>query len=120
MTRRLLTLAVLLACTVPLNAQNWTYKKTLADITVSGTAAALFTASDVQQGNGHPAASQATCQLVTANIRVTIDGTTPTTSLGTVLTPGVWFFTGPDTLLNAQAIRDDSTSGVLSCTIYGQ
>lgn len=117
---RTLWIALCLAlCVSTVSAQSWSYKKTLADVTVAGTAASVFTAADVQSGAGHPAASLAICTLVTANIRITFDGTTPTTSLGQVLVPGTWIFTGPDVLLNLQAIRDDSTSGVLSCVVMG-
>ena len=112
-------LALLLGLTVPLGAQ-YSYKKTLATITVSGSAAAVFAAADIQAGSGHPQATLATCALSTANIRVTTDGTTPTTSLGQILTPGSYVFSGTDILLGMQAIRDDSTSASLDCQLYGQ
>lgn len=119
MTRRLLlTLACLCFATTPLLGQ-WAYVLTLTEVTVTGTAASVFTASDIQAGNGHPQAVQATCSLSGASIRVTWDGQTPTTSLGQVLTPGQYIFSGTQTLLNLQAIRDDSTNATLNCIIYG-
>ncbi len=124
-TKSLIGLILLAVLTVPLQAQ-WRYTKTLADVTVAGTAVGVFctigsaTCSDIDAGDGHVQATQATCTLVTANIRVTWDGTTPTTSVGQVLTPGAWVFSGTDTLKNLQAIRDDASSGVLSCVVVGQ
>lgn len=108
----------LLLLTVPLAAQQYV---TIADVTVSGTAGAVFTASDIQAGNGHPQAVAASCTLTGGNIRVTFDGTVPTTSLGEVVLIGgpYQIFPTPN-LLNMQAIRDDSTSGVLSCTLVRQ
>lgn len=117
-TRLLASLTLLLAFTVPLSAQ-WSYKKTAAEVTVAGTAIALFTSADVVAGNGHGQASQATCSLTGANIRVTFDGTTPTTSLGLILTPGIYTITGSDVMAAALAIRDDSTSATWNCDIVG-
>lgn len=124
--KRILCLSVLLALSVPLGAQQqWSYTKTQADVTVAGTAIGVFctiaaaTCADVNVGAGHPQAVAGYCSLTGGNIRVTIDGTTATSSLGTVLTPGVWWFFGNPTLIAAQAIRDDSTSGTLSCTVFG-
>jgi len=110
---------------MPVEAQQWRYTATLADLTVAGTATGVFctigaaTCANVQAGNGHVQASQASCALTGANIRITWDGTAATTSVGEVLTPGIWIFSGPDVLTNLQAIRDDATSATLSCVIYG-
>lgn len=117
--RKLWVLLVALALTVPLSAQ-FSYKKTATEVTVAGVSISLFSSSDVQAGNGHPQATQATCSLSGANIRVTYDGTTPTTSLGLVLTPGVYVVTGPDVMLNMLGIRDDSTSATWNCDLVGQ
>ena len=119
MMKRLLLILVLLALSVPVSAQ-WRYVLTLADVTVTGTAASVFSATDVRAGNGHVQATLATCTLVTANIRVAWDGTVPTTSLGQVLVPGAYVIQGTDVLLGLQAIRDDAVSGVLSCVLSGQ
>ena len=116
----LVSLVLVLALGTASDARQWSYKKTLATITVGAAAAAVFTAADVQAGSGHVAATLAQCTLQSANIRVTTDGTTPTTSLGQVLTPGSYDFKGPDILLNLTAIRDDSTNASLDCVLYGQ
>ena len=121
-----LLLAALVWLSVPLSAQQWRYQKTQADVTVAGSAIGIFctigasTCDDVNAAAGHVQATLGYCSLTGGNIRVTTDGTTVTTSVGTVLTPGVWWFTSNAVLLNAQATRDDSTSGTLSCTVVGQ
>ncbi len=116
--RRVLTGLLVLAFTLPVSAQ-WGYKKQTTELTIAGTAVALFTASEIRAQDGHGQATQATCSLTGANIRYTSDGTTPTTSLGTVLTPGVYVITGTDILLAAQGIRDDSTSATWNCSLVG-
>lgn len=113
-------LVFLLLFAVPLSAQpQYSYSKIVAEVTVSGTAAAVFSASDIQAGSGHVQATIATCSVTGANIRVTWDGTTPTSTLGVILVPGNWTFQGTNTLLNLQAIRDDSTSATVNCTVQG-
>lgn len=119
MLRTSLILALLTLSVPVLAQQSWSYINTLADVTVSGTAAAVFNPDDVNPV-GHAQAQTATCSLTTANIRVTTDGSTPTSSYGEVLVPGNYVFSGTQVLLNLQAIRDDSTSGVLACTLYGK
>lgn len=121
MTRGLLLLGLVLGLTVPVAGQQpaWTYIKTATEVTVAGTAVALFTAADVQQGNGHPQATVATCTLTGANIRVAPDQD-PTTSLGNVLTPGTYTVYGSAYMAAVKGIRDDSTSATWNCTIYGQ
>lgn len=119
MVKRMGWLVAVLMLTVPVSGQ-WGYINTLDDVTVTGTAAAVFSSADVQAGNGHVQADLATCALSGANIRVTMDGsTTPTTSVGEVLTPGNYTIQGNQVLLNLQAIRDDSTNATLSCTLWG-
>lgn len=118
MMKRLLLILAVVALTVPLLAQGYT--KTIGDVTVTGTAAAVFAATDINAGAGHAAATGATCAVSTAAIRVTWDGTTPTTSSGYLMPPGQYVLTGTTTLLNLSAIRNTSTSGVLSCVVYSQ
>ncbi len=112
--KRVLILALLVLLTLPLSAQQ--YKKTSAEITVAGTAIALFSATDVN-GNGHPAATMGVCSLTGANIRISFDGVDPTTSLGEVLVPGNYVVNGTDTMLNMKGIRDDSTSATWNCIV---
>ena len=118
MVKRILMIGLLVALAVPALAQ-WTYIDTLDAITVSGTAGNVFTDAQIRAGNAHPQATLATCSLTTATIRVTTDGSTPTTSYGEVIAPGNYAWQGTDVLLNLQAIRDDSTSAELNCTLYG-
>ena len=119
MVKRGLAAIALLAVLPVMALAQWGYVNTLDDVTVSGTAAAVFSSADVQAGSGHVQADLATCSLTTANIRVTTDGSTPTTSYGEVLVPGNYVFQGNQILRVLTAIRDDSTSAVLSCTLYG-
>ncbi len=118
--KRILISALFLVMTLPVSAQQWSYQKTVADVTVTGTAAMVFSASDINAGGGHVAASGATCAVSAAAIRVTWDGTTATTSAGYLMPIGQYVLSGNATLLNLNAIRNTSTSGVLSCVIYGQ
>lgn len=120
MQRVLLTLIAFLALTVPVAGLQFRYAKTAADITISTSAVSLFVAADVQAGSGHVQATSASCSLTGANIRVSWSGTAPTTTLGQVLTPGVYTITGTDVLLNMQGIRDDAVDAVWSCLLQGQ
>lgn len=101
-------------------AVQWSYVKTIAEVTVTGTAAAVFSSSDIVAGNGHVQATQASCSLSGANIRVSWDGQAATTNLGEVLVPGLYVLQGTDVLLNLSAIRDDATSATLNCVVMGQ
>lgn len=111
--------ALVLALAVPLVAQQWTYQKTAAEVTVAAAAIDLFTDADVQAGGGHPQATLAVCSLTGANIRIASDQD-PTTSLGVILTPGQYTVYGSAYMAAVKGIRDDSTSATWNCTIYGQ
>ncbi len=66
---------------------------------------------------GQAQAQSAGCRLETAQVRWTIDGTTPTSTVGTLLEVGDWLpISGHDALVKFQAIRTGSTSGQLDCT----
>lgn len=116
---RMCLLALICAlCVSTVSAQqSWSYKKTSAEITVAGTAIALFSSTDIAGNAGHPAATLATCSLLGANIRVSWDGVDPTTSLGKVLTPGDYTVTGNDVMAAMKGIRDDSTSATWNCVV---
>lgn len=114
----LILTGVALALPAEMAAQQWPYQKTIADVTVTGTAAAVFSAADIT-GAGHVAATGATCAVSAAAIRATWDGTTATTSSGYLMPPGQYVISGTNTLLNLNAVRNSSTSGVLSCVVYG-
>lgn len=117
--KRLIVILVL-CLTMPrvVDTQPFSYKKTAAEVTVAGTAIALFTSTDVQ-GAGHPDATVANCSLTGANIRVSYSGTDPTSTLGEILTPGLYTITGTDVMLAAKGIRDDSTSATWNCILQG-
>ena len=117
--RKILSVWVGVALLSGVVSAQWRYVKTEPEVTVGAAAVSLLTAADVQAGSGHPAASVANCSLTGANIRVTWDGTTPTTNLGQVLTPGIYVITGPDVLLNLQGIRDDAVSATWNCVVQG-
>lgn len=101
-------------------AVQWSYVKTIAEITVTGTAAAVFASADILAGNGHVQATVATCSLTGANIRLSWDGQAATTNLGQIVTPGEYVLQGTDVLVNLSAIRDDSTNAALNCVVMGQ
>lgn len=66
---------------------------------------------------GLPMATSVSARLETAQIRYTIDGTVPTTSVGTLLEIGdVLTLTGHDVLMQFRAIRTGAVSGVLDST----
>lgn len=84
-------------------------------VTVANTSIG-FTGSKITP-TGLPMATSASCRLETAEIRYTIDGTVPTTTVGTLLEIGdVLTLNGHDVLAQFRAIRTGSTSGVLDCT----
>lgn len=120
MRTRWITLLLAFGVSVTLAGQQYSYKKTSADVTVAGTAIALFSSTDVSGNAGHPAATVGVCALSTANIRVSYDGTDPTASLGVLLTPGIYTITGTDVMLAMKGIRSTSTSATWSCVVQGQ
>lgn len=82
---------------------------TVADTVIGFTSTAITAA-------GLPQATLASCRLETAQVRWTINGTTPTTTVGTPLEIGdTLTITGHDLLVRFRAIRTGGTSGVLSC-----
>ena len=113
--KRLVTIALVLALTVPLAAQQYSYLA-FEQITVAGTAIG-FTAATINIGAGHMQAETAICRLETAQIRFAYDGTTPTTTVGTLWEVGEERqFNGHQILRNFRAIRTGGSSGQLDCT----
>lgn len=101
------------ALVVPVAAQ--LAYRAFEQITVANTAIG-FTAAKITPA-GLPQATLAQCRLETAQVRFTIDGTTPTSSVGTLLEIGDWLtISGHDSLERFRAIRTGSTSGQLDCT----
>jgi hypothetical protein len=92
--------------------------RTFEQLTVDATAGGVpFTAAKIT--NSSSLATWARCRLETAQIRFTVDGTTPTSSVGTLLEVGdILPIHTREELLNFHAIRTGSSSGVLDCT-YG-
>lgn len=89
-------------------------------VTVANAAIGLTT-SKILQGSGHPQANYGECRLETAEIRYTIDGTTPTTTVGTVMEPGdILQFLSSTDLLAFRAIRTGGTSGLLDCHYWSE
>lgn len=83
-------------------------------ITVAGTAIG-FTTTKITPA-GQVQATVASCRLRTAEISYTIDGTTPTSTVGTLMEVNdILTITGHDSLVRFLAIRT-AGSGQLDCT----
>lgn len=116
MKRLLLSLGVVALLAIPVSA--WTYIG-FEQITVAAASIGFTTAKIDGQNGSHPQATIAVCRNETAEIRYTTDGTTPTSSVGTLLEIGDYLgLTGNDQLTNFRAIRTGSTSAKLNCTYY--
>lgn len=86
-------------------------------ITVDNTAGGVAMTTTKITPVGQPQAQYASCRLETAEIRYTLDGTAPTTTVGTLLEIGDTLpIAGHDRLFKFRAIRTGATSGVLDCT----
>lgn len=96
---------------IPLHAVSYI---AFEQITVAATAIGFTATSITPQG---PPATTAVCRLETAQLRYTVNGTTPTTTVGTLWEVGEMVqFNGHDILVNFRAIRTGGTSGQLDCT----
>lgn len=87
-------------------------------ITVANTAIG-FTATKVEPdlSGGARQADTAVCRARTAEMSYTTDGTTPTSSVGTLLEVGdVLTVLGHDSIMRFKAIRTTAVSGQLDCT----
>lgn len=111
-TRFLLAVGVcVLAVTLGADASSYL---AFEQVTVAGTAIG-FTATKIT-ASGLPMATFASCRLETAEVRYTVDGSVPTSTVGTPLEPGdVLELTGHDVLSAFRAIRTGATSGQLDC-----
>lgn len=108
----LVTYALLLAATVSLVAVSYSADE---QITVANTAIG-FTVAKITP-SGQVQATYAFCRLETAEIRYAVTGTTPTSSVGTLLEPGdTLTVQGHDVMVLFLAIRTGGTSGQLDCT----
>src|SRR5947209_7236950 len=116
---RRLVLALNLALALAASASGASYTK-LEQLAVAN-ASVGFTLANINNTTGaHPAALRSTCRARTAEMSYTIDGTTPTSTVGILIEIGdVLQLEGNDTLNNFRAIRTTSTSGQLDCTHSG-
>lgn len=115
--RALLTAGLLLLA-VPVSSSQWQYLA-FEQITVAATAIGI-TATVIQPGGSgtQPQATVGSCRLETAQVRYTVNGTTPTTTVGTQLEIGdTVILNGTDILRLFRAIRTGGTSGVLNCNV---
>lgn len=112
-----LTALFVLVGSVPAFAQ-WQYVG-FEQITVDNTAGGKgFTAAKIDPP-GLPQATQAFCQSETAETRYTVDGTTVTTAVGTVLPiAGQFQLNGHDLLVKFRAIRTGGSSATYNCTYF--
>lgn len=102
------------------NAQDYSYKG-YEIITVAGTAIGFTSTliTNVPTAQGTAQATVAICTLETANIRFTVNGTTPTSAVGVLWTSGSdKTFVGNDILRAFRSIRVGS-SAALDCHYFG-
>jgi hypothetical protein len=119
MIRRLLVLAALLAGWPSYAYAQWQYVG-YAQITVDDTSGGVPFPASVLTDRGHAFPTQAFCFVESQDIRWTVDGTAPTTSVGNVATAGSALpaINGSDLLSNFRAIRDGGSNGALSCSFF--
>lgn len=117
MKKPLVLLLALLTLAAPVAAYQQQYVA-FEQVTVAAASIGL-TAATINSGSGHPQAEKAVCRLEQAQIRYRLDGTAPTTTVGTLLEIGdVLTLSGNDMLQRAQFIRTGGTSGILNCHYY--
>jgi hypothetical protein len=117
MTRLLYTALLAITLTTALSAQ-WLYLN-YEQIAVAASSIGI-TATKLQPNgaNTQPQANVGACRVATAQIRYRIDGTAPTSTVGTVGEIGdVIALNGADVLQNFRAIRTTSTSAALDCSV---
>ncbi len=84
-----------------------------------GSVAIGMTISSLSASGGHPQANSGVCRASVAEMRYTIDGRTPTTTIGTLLEVGdLLAMAGNDVLLNFRAIATGATAGQLDCNYW--
>jgi hypothetical protein len=87
-------------------------------LSVTSGAVVSFTASKIVYNGpvGWVNASSAYCTVETGALRVTFDGTTPSSTVGHLIATSSWFqLTGFNQIQNFKSIAP-STTGVLTCT----
>lgn len=109
-----LALAILLLASAA--SAQWAYLR-FYQLTVDNTSGGVSFPSSVVNPSGGTQAARVTCTLEDAAIRYTVDGTTPTTTVGMPWSVGETLtIQGNAAVGNLKAIRTTSTDGVLSCT----
>ncbi len=105
----IITLAILIPAVL--------YSATFEQISVTSGAVVTPTAAKIAADGVYPSgAIAALCTLETASIRWTCDGTTPTSTVGHLMTVGEALeITGHKDIVDFKAIAP-STTGTLSCT----
>ena len=119
MTTRLrrIQIVLALATAVLMAGSAWAQWQALdfEQITVANTAIG-FTTAKITPASGNPM-NRATCYLETAEIRYTVNGTTPTSTVGMIWAVNTEkTLVGHDVLVAFRGIRDSGTSGQLDCT----
>lgn len=85
-------------------------------ITTTNAAVYGLTAANINAGTSHPMATAATCRLEGAEVRYTLDGTTPTSTVGTLLEIGDTLVMNGNDILNAfRFTRTTATNATLDC-----
>lgn len=98
-------------------AQGASSYRAIEQLTIDNTAGGIALTGSKITPVGDLQATLATCTLETADIRYTVDGTAPTSTVGMYWTAGSSLsFATHDALLAFRAIRVTSTSGKLDCT----
>jgi hypothetical protein len=116
MNRRIAALALLLVVAWSQPGTAVTYAKFEA-LTVSTTAVGFTVANIRPPGRSDAIVQLASCRLETAQIRFTVDGTTPTSTVGTLLEVGdIVEVRSADLVLAWRGIRTTATDGKLNCT----
>lgn len=109
-------LGLLLTMSISLAAQSTVLP--MVQLTIGATSSGFSTAQI--EPSGYPVATAAECKVRTAEVSWTVDGTTPTSTVGTLAAVNdVIHLRTHDTLRRFRAIRTGS-SGQLDCNLYGQ
>lgn len=118
MRKSLIVLFALLA--LPLSAQQRV--TTYEQLTVAGSSVGITVATTLRPNSaGQPQMAACSLRLETAEIRYRMDGTAPTSSVGTPLEPGeIIPYIGYADALAIRFIRTTSTSGVLNINCWPQ
>lgn len=99
-------------CSWGTNSQQRVFAHEAASITVSTTALGLTAATYDQSAAGGPKATQALVSIETNSVRVTVDGTAPTSAVGLLVTAGSTFVVCGNNIALLRAIRVSADAGM--------